>query len=91
VFTTTPNKPESDDLPVVGPALARLSVPLGSRTRLEWSTTTMAKLVSPEYDLDAFCKSVRGSDISSVMTSVSTEIGLARRVHRENTKSALPV
>lgn len=45
----------------------------------------MEKLVSPEYDLDAFCHIVRGKDLPAVMRAVSVEISMARLLHRKTT------
>ena len=46
----------------------------------------MERLISPEYELETFCKSVRGNDLLAVMDAISTEIRTAKRLHRETTK-----
>lgn len=49
---------------------------------------TMTKLVSPEHDLGAFCKSVAGSDPSALVNAISAEIVLARHLHCVTAKKA---
>jgi hypothetical protein len=48
----------------------------------------MENLVSPEYNLEAFCTEVRGKDPLAVMEVASAEISYARRLHREATKNS---
>ena len=46
----------------------------------------MVDLVSPEYNLDMFCRRMLGKDLLAVIEATSAEIGNARRLHREATK-----
>src|ERR1035438_3050095 len=45
-------------------------------------------LISPEYDLKAFCNHMLGKDLIEVMDAASTEISSARHNHRETTKDS---
>ena len=46
----------------------------------------MISLVSPEYNLEAFCNHMRGKDPLAIMEAASAEGSYARRLHRETTK-----
>lgn len=46
----------------------------------------MAELISPEFDLDAFCSCMLENDLSAVMDAISEEITEARFHHRTTTK-----
>lgn len=48
----------------------------------------MYSLISPEYSLEIFCNHMHGKNPIEVMDSAGTEIGLARRHHRETTKDS---
>ncbi|MGO9950839.1 MAG: hypothetical protein ACLPN1_01355 [Dissulfurispiraceae bacterium] len=46
----------------------------------------MIKLVSPDYNLETFCKHMQGRDIKDVMDAAGAEIYNACRLHRETTQ-----
>ena len=46
----------------------------------------MIKLISPEYDLAAFCSQMIGRELLDIMQQASAEISYAKRLHRDQTK-----
>jgi hypothetical protein len=48
----------------------------------------MISLVSPEYDFELFCHQMHGKDPVEVMDAAGTEIGYARRIHRQTTNDS---
>ena len=52
------------------------------------AVTKMSSLISPDYDLVAFCYRVMDGDPVTVMEAASSEISYARRLHREKTRES---
>jgi hypothetical protein len=51
-------------------------------------STAMISLVSPEYNLEAFCNHMRGKDPFAIIDAASAEASYARRLHRGATKDS---